>query len=127
MAKILVVDDSPTEVHLLKAALQKGGHGVITATNGVEAIETARNEKPDVILMDVVMPGINGFQATRQITQNPETKHIPVIVVSNKSQQTDRVWGLRQGAADYLAKPVKDQVLLETIRNVLAGGGKHAP
>ncbi len=100
---------------------------MITATNGVEAIETARNEKPDVILMDVVMPGINGFQATRQITQNPETKHIPVIVVSNKSQQTDRVWGLRQGAADYLAKPVKDQVLLETIRNVLAGGGKHAP
>ncbi len=127
MAKILVVDDSPTEVHLLKAALQKGGHAVITATNGVEAIETARTEKPDVILMDVVMPGINGFQATRQITQNPETKHIPVIVVSNKSQQTDRVWGLRQGAVEYLAKPVKEQVLLESIRNVLAGGGKRAP
>jgi twitching motility two-component system response regulator PilH len=127
MAKILVVDDSPTEVHLFKAALQKGGHGVITATNGEEAIETARNEKPDLILMDVVMPGINGFQATRQITQNPGTKDIPVIVVSNKSQQTDRVWGLRQGAAEYLAKPVKDQVLLETIRNVLAGGGKRAP
>ena len=106
---------------------KKGGHGVITATNGEEAIETARNEKPDLILMDVVMPGINGFQATRQITQNPGTKDIPVIVVSNKSQQTDRVWGLRQGAAEYLAKPVKDQVLLETIRNVLAGGGKRAP
>ncbi|MHB1544384.1 MAG: response regulator [Gammaproteobacteria bacterium] len=125
MAKILVVDDSPTEVHILRAMLQKAGHSVITATNGIEAIEMAQSEKPDLILMDVIMPGINGFQATRQLTHHAETKNVPVIVVTNKSQQTDRVWGLRQGASDYLVKPVTPEVLLQSVNNVLGGQSGH--
>lgn len=125
MAKILIVDDSPTEIHILRTILQKAGHSVITATNGMEAIEMARSEKPDVILMDVIMPGINGFQATRQLTHDPDTKNVPVIVVTNKSQQTDRVWGLRQGASDYLVKPVTPEILLQSVTNVLGGRGAH--
>ena len=125
MAKILVVDDSPTEVHILRTILQKAGHGVITATNGMEALEMARSEKPDLILMDVIMPGINGFQVTRQLTHHAETKNIPVIVVTNKSQQTDRVWGLRQGASDYLVKPVTPEVLMQWVTNVLGGKNGH--
>ena len=119
MAQILIVDDSPTEAHVLKGMLEKHGFEVETAENGTEGIERAKELKPDLILMDVVMPGLNGFQATRQLTKDPETSEIPVIIVTTKDQETDRVWGLRQGAKDFLTKPVGEKVLMEKINAVL--------
>ncbi|MCG6864265.1 MAG: twitching motility response regulator PilH [Thiogranum sp.] len=119
MAQILIVDDSPTEAHVLKGMLEKNGFEVETAENGTEGIERAREIKPDLILMDVVMPGLNGFQATRQLTKDPETKDIPVIIVTTKDQETDRVWGIRQGARDFLTKPVSEKTLMEKINTAL--------
>jgi len=115
MAQILIVDDSPTEAHVLKGMLEKNGFEVETAENGTEGIERARELKPDLILMDVVMPGLNGFQATRQLTKDSETKHIQVIIVTTKDQETDRVWGMRQGARDFLTKPVAEKTLMDKI------------
>lgn len=119
MAQILIVDDSPTEVHILSSMLEKSGHTVITASNGEEGIAQARAAKPDLILMDVVMPGMNGFQATRQLTKDAETAEIPIIIVTTKDQETDRVWGLRQGAKDYVTKPIDEAVLSEKINALL--------
>jgi twitching motility two-component system response regulator PilH len=113
--KILVVDDSPTERHVLTALLTSKGYQVITAENGEEGIAKAKSELPDLVLMDVVMPGLNGYQATRTLTRDPATKNIPVIVCTTKSQETDKIWGLRQGAQDYLVKPVNGQELLAKI------------
>ncbi|HFD80125.1 MAG TPA: response regulator [Gammaproteobacteria bacterium] len=120
MALILIVDDSPTEAHVLKGMLEKNGFETATAENGSEGIERAREIKPDLILMDVVMPGLNGFQATRQLTRDSETSDIPVIIVTTKDQETDRVWGLRQGAKDFLTKPVSEKNLMGKINAVLA-------
>lgn len=120
MAQILIVDDSPTEAHVLKGMLEKNGFETETAENGTEGIERAKELKPDLILMDVVMPGLNGFQATRQLTKDPQTSGIPVIIVTTKDQETDRVWGLRQGATDFLTKPVSEKVLMEKINAALA-------
>ena len=106
MARILIVDDSPTEMYKLTAMLEKHGHQVLKAENGADGVALARQEKPDAVLMDIVMPGLNGFQATRQLTKDAETSHIPVIIVTTKDQETDKVWGKRQGAKDYLTKPV---------------------
>lgn len=121
MTQILIVDDSPTEVHVLSTMLEKNGFSVISASNGEEGIETAKQGKPDLILMDVVMPGLNGFQATRELTKNPETSSIPIIIVTTKDQETDRIWGLRQGAKDYITKPVAEGELVEKIKTVLGG------
>ena len=121
MAQILIVDDSPTEIHVLSSILEKLGHSIETASNGEEGVARAKELKPDLILMDVVMPGMNGFQATRQITKDDETAHIPVIIVTTKDQETDRVWGLRQGAKDYLTKPVDEATLVEKVDALLAG------
>ncbi len=120
MAHILIVDDSPTEAHVLKGMLEKNGFETTTAQNGAEGIETAKQLQPDLILMDVVMPGLNGFQATRQLTKDPKTAGIPVIIVTTKDQETDRVWGIRQGATDFLTKPVSEKVLMEKINAALA-------
>lgn len=119
MAKVLIIDDSPTEAHILTGFLEKNGHQVITAPDGESGIISAKANNPDVILMDVVMPGLNGFQATRQLKKNAETASIPVIIVSTKSQATDRVWGMRQGANDYITKPVDESALVESLNNVL--------
>ena len=119
MANVLIVDDSPTEVHVLKGILQKGGHAVSSADNAEAGIKAAKTNKPDVILMDVVMPGMNGFQATRALSKDPETQHIPIIIVTTKDQETDRVWGLRQGAKDYVTKPVDSKDLLAKVQAVL--------
>ena len=116
--KILVVDDSPTERHVISELLVRSGYQVITAENGEEGVEKARREKPDLILMDVVMPGLNGYQATRTLTRDETTKHIPIIVCTSKGQETDRSWGLRQGALDYLVKPVKAVELLAKIAEI---------
>ncbi len=121
MPRVLIVDDSPTETYKFKEILEKNGFDIITADNGADGVAIARQELPDVVLMDVVMPGLNGFQATRQLSKNPDTKHIPVIIVTTKDQETDRVWGRRQGATDYLTKPVDETVLMETINRALGG------
>ncbi|MEF8709393.1 MAG: response regulator [Candidatus Accumulibacter propinquus] len=113
--KILVVDDSPTERHVLKVLLASNGYEVLTAESGEEGIAKAKSELPDLILMDVVMPGLNGYQATRTLTRDPTTRNIPVIVCTTKGQETDKIWGLRQGAQDYLVKPVNGQELLAKI------------
>ncbi len=121
MARILVVDDSPTQLANLVKILEANGHQAITADDGVKGVAMAEKELPDLILMDVVMPELNGFQATRKITKNPKTEHIPVILVTTKDQQTDRVWGERQGARGYVTKPPNEQELLAKINQLLAG------
>lgn len=121
MARVLVIDDSPTELYKLCTMLEKNGHQVLKGENGADGIAIAKREKPDVILMDIVMPGLNGFQATRQLTKDADTKHIPVIIVTTKDQETDRVWGRRQGAKDYLTKPVDETLLVKALKSVLAG------
>lgn len=115
ISKVMVVDDSPTERHFLSEILTKQGYQVIMAENGEEAMEKAKSLKPDLILMDVVMPGLNGFQATRAISRDEETKHIPIIMCTSKGQETDKVWGMRQGARDYLVKPINRDELLRKI------------
>ena len=113
--KVLVVDDSVTERHLLTTMLEKNGYQVFTAESGVEALSKADQVRPDIILMDVVMPGTSGFQATRTISKNETTKHIPIIICSSKGQDTDKIWGLRQGAREYLVKTVKESDLMPKI------------
>jgi twitching motility two-component system response regulator PilH len=120
MARILIVDDSPSQLVALQRIVEKLGHKVITAVDGADGVETAKREKPDLILMDVVMPNLNGFQATRQISKDPATSHIPVILVTTKDQETDKVWGMRQGAKAYVTKPVNEDQLTETINTLLA-------
>ena len=121
MARILIVDDSPTQTLSISKILKKHGHEIITAKDGEEGVEVAKAELPDLVLMDVVMPKINGFQATRQITKNPSTSHIPVIIVTTKDQETDKVWGTRQGARDYITKPIDEELLIKTVNAVLGG------
>ncbi|MBK1672083.1 two-component system response regulator [Ectothiorhodospira shaposhnikovii] len=120
MTRILVVDDSPTELHVICTMLEKNGYSVITASSGEEGMTRAREAKPDVVLMDVVMPGLNGFQATRQLSQDPETASIPVIMVTTKDQETDRVWAMRQGARDYIVKPVREKELIKSLKEILS-------
>ena len=114
--KILVVDDSKTELHHLSELLTKRGYAVRTAESGDEAMKRLAEERPDLILMDVVMPGQNGFQLTRTITRDPRFAGLPVIMCTSKNQETDRVWGLRQGAKDYVVKPVQADELITKIK-----------
>jgi twitching motility two-component system response regulator PilH len=117
---VLVVDDSPTERFFLADLLAKNGYTVITAENGEEGVAKARSEMPSVVLMDVVMPGLNGFQSTRAITKDPATQSIPVVLCTSKSNETDRIWGLRQGARDYMVKPIKPEDLLAKVAELSA-------
>ena len=112
---ILLVDDSKTELAYLSDLLAKRGFTVRTAENGEDAMKRLAEGKPDLILMDVVMPGLNGYQATRTLTRDEETKGIPVIVCTSKGQETDKIWGLRQGAVDYLVKPLNPEELLQRV------------
>ena len=120
MPLILIVDDSPTELHVMQKALEKHGYRTAAAADGAEGVRLAREMSPDLIFMDIVMPGVNGFQATRMLNNDPETSLIPIIMVTTKGQETDRVWGLRQGAVDYLVKPVSAQALVEKAQAALA-------
>ena len=122
MARILIVDDSPSQVMGISRIVEKLGHTAISAEDGAAGVEAAKRELPDLILMDVVMPNLNGFQATRSITREPTTKHIPVILVTTKDQDTDRVWGMRQGAKAYLAKPFGEDELAALIAQYLTPG-----
>jgi len=119
MTHILIIDDSPTEVHVFKSMLLNNDIEVSVAKNGEEGIEKAIETKPDCILMDVVMPGKNGFQATRDLSRNPATSTIPVIIITTKDQETDKIWGMRQGAKDYIVKPAVEQDLIQRINKVL--------
>lgn len=121
MALVLIVDDSPTELRAYRQMLEKNGHQVETAKDGEESLQLARKIKPDLILMDVVMPGMNGFQATRSLAKDPATAEIPIVIITTKDQETDKVWGMRQGARDYLVKPVKEAELIERVTDVLSG------
>jgi len=114
--KILLVDDSKTELHFLSELLTKRGYSVRTAESGEEAMRRLAEDKPDLILMDVVMPGQNGFQLTRTITRDPRFAGVPVIMCTSKNQETDRVWGMRQGAKDYVVKPVVPDELIAKIK-----------
>jgi len=119
MAKILIVDDSDTYLHLLSKLVSDEGHEAITANGGEQAVQMAAEHHPDLILMDIVMPDLNGFQATRKIGKNEASSDIPVIFVTTKDQETDRIWGMRQGAAGYVTKPVDKKELLGKINEVL--------
>ena len=112
---VLVVDDSPTDRQHLQDILAKGGYNVSTAASAEEGISKAKQSKPDLVLMDVVLPGHNGYQATRELSKDEATKNIPVILCTSKSQETDRVWGMRQGARDYIVKPVNAAELMAKI------------
>lgn len=115
---VLVVDDSPTDLHLLNNYLESNGYTTLNATSGEEALQKASSERPDLILMDVVMPGMNGFEATRSLSRNPETRDIPVIVVTSKTQETDKIWAMRQGARDFVSKPVDEKTLISMIKRL---------
>lgn len=120
MALVLIADDSPTDQHIIARALERHGYETVVARDGAEAIELAERRSPDLILMDIVMPGMNGYQATRHLAQNPATASIPIVIISTKTQAADQVWGLRQGAVRYLTKPVRDEDLVEAVRTALA-------
>lgn len=117
--KILICDDSPTERFFLADLLVKRGYSVITAENGDEAVEKTRSEKPSLVVLDVVMPGLSGFQVTRALSRDPATQDIPVILCTSKSNETDRIWGLRQGAREYVTKPIKPDELLAKIADLV--------
>jgi twitching motility two-component system response regulator PilH len=121
MARILLIEDSPTDTAVLTRLLEKHGHRVLASASAEEGIEVCKRELPDMVLMDVVLPGMNGFQATRAITREPTTKHIPVLIVSTKGMETDRAWGMRQGARDYIVKPPSEDALLARIDQLLGG------
>lgn len=120
MAKVLIVDDSPTQIFVLKKLIEKWGHETLIAENGDQALEIARQEQPDVILMDIIMPGMSGFQATRKLAKDEATHDIPVIFVSTKDGEADRVWGMRQGAIGFVTKPVNPDALLSAITDAVA-------
>lgn len=120
MPKVLIVDDSPAQLYSLKRIVEKGGLETVTADSGEMALKIALMEHPSVILMDVVMPGMSGYQATRKLTRDASTRNIPVIFVTSKSEESDKVWGMRQGARDYITKPVNPAHLLTAIRDALA-------
>jgi len=113
---ILVVDDSATDRQYLSDILVKNGYKVTTAENAEEALSKVKQINPDLVLMDVVLPGQNGYQATRTLSKDEATKHIPVIMCTTKGQETDKLWGMRQGARDYIVKPASQDDLLAKIK-----------
>jgi len=119
MALILIADDSPTEVFMLKKILEKHKHQIIIAEDGKQAIELTHNKKPNLIVMDVIMPNLNGFQTTRHLTKDPQTSDIPIVIVSSKDQESDKLWGLRQGAKGYLGKPITEELLMAEVNKLL--------
>ncbi|MBA0397920.1 response regulator [Stenotrophomonas maltophilia] len=123
MARILIVDDSPSQLLGIQRIVEKLGHQILTATDGAAGVETAKAELPNLVLMDVVMPNLNGFQATRTLARDEATRHIPVILVTTKDQDTDRMWGMRQGAKAYITKPFSEDELSEVLERVFAGQG----
>ncbi len=120
MARILLIEDSPTDTAVLTQLLERNGHDVIASGNAEDGIEVCRREQPDLVLMDVILPGMNGFQATRALSRDEHTRTIPVLIVSTKGMETDKAWGLRQGARDYIVKPPREDELIARINELLA-------
>jgi len=120
VATILIIDDSPTDVRVFTTLLERAGHQVVAVGSAEEGIERARAELPDLIIMDVIMPGMNGFQATRTLSRDPITSAVPIVMITTKSMETDRVWGLRQGARAFITKPVNEKELLTCINDLLS-------
>ena len=119
MARILLIEDSPTDTAVLTQLLQRNGHQVLASTSAEDGIEVCKRELPDLVLMDVVLPGMNGFQATRALARDEVTKSIPVLIVSTKGMETDKAWGMRQGAKDYVVKPPVEADLIGRINALL--------
>jgi twitching motility two-component system response regulator PilH len=119
VAKILIIDDSPTDVRVFTTLLERAGHRVDAVNNAEDGIERVRVTQPDLVIMDVIMPGMNGFQATRTLTRDPETSAVPIVIITTKSMETDRVWGMRQGAKAFITKPVNEKELLACIDELL--------
>lgn len=119
MARILIIDDSPTDTRVFTTTLEKHGHEVLSAGSAEDGVELCKKEHPDLVLMDVILPGMNGFQATRALSRDESTSDIPIIIVSTKNMETDRVWGMRQGAKAYLTKPVNESQLIKTVKELL--------
>ena len=119
MARILLIEDSPTDTAVLTQLLERNGHEVLSSGSAEDGIEACRREKPDLVLMDLVLPGMNGFQATRALSRDADTKTIPVLIVSTKGMDTDKAWGLRQGAKDYIVKPPREDDLIARINALL--------
>ncbi len=122
MANILIIDDSPTDIRVFSTLLERAGYQVIAVSSAEEGIERARAEPPHLIIMDVIMPGMNGFQATRTLTRDPLTAAVPIVMITTKSMETDRVWGMRQGARAFITKPVNEKELLACISELLSSG-----
>ena len=120
MANIFIIDDSPTDVRVFTTLLERAGHQVVAVSSAEEGIERVRSDLPDLVIMDVIMPGMNGFQATRTLTRDPVTAAIPVVMITTKSMETDRVWGMRQGARAFITKPVNEKELLTCINDLLS-------
>ena len=120
MATILIIDDSPTDVRVFTTLLERAGHQVVAVSTAEEGIERVRAELPDLVIMDVIMPGMNGFQATRTLSRDPVTSAVPIVMITTKSMETDRVWGLRQGARAFITKPVNEKELLACINDLLS-------
>jgi len=120
MSRVLIVDDSPAQLYSLRKIVEQGGHQTLVADCGERALEVATDEQPEVILMDIMMPGMSGYTATRRLGRNEGTCNIPVIFVSSRTNESDRVWGLQQGARDYVTKPVNPQILLSAISAAMA-------
>ncbi|MBT5229731.1 MAG: response regulator [Methylococcales bacterium] len=118
MKQVLIVEDSPTELHILRTIMEKNNFVVSVANNGIEGIEMVKRSPPDIILMDVVMPEMNGFKATRALKKDEATSHIPIIMVTTKAQETDRVWAMRQGVDAYLNKPVDAKELMKSVKEL---------
>lgn len=119
MAHILIIDDSPTDIRVFTTLLEKNGHKVSSAGSAEEGIALAKRERPDLVIMDVIMPGMNGFQATRMLSRDADTSAIPILIITTKSMETDRVWGIRQGAKDFMVKPVAESELLGRIQKLI--------
>ena len=120
MANILIIDDSPTDIRVFTTLLERAGHHVAAVSSAEEGIERVRSELPDLIIMDVIMPGMNGFQATRTLSRDPVTAAVPIVMITTKSMETDRVWGLRQGARAFITKPVQEKELRACINELLS-------
>ena len=123
VARILLIEDSPTDTAVVSQLLERNGHQVLAASSAEDGIEACKREMPDLVLMDVVLPGMNGFQATRALGRDGGTKEIPVLIVSTKGMETDQAWGMRQGAKGYLVKPVKEDVLVNEVNRLLGAAG----
>jgi|SRR5690625_24810 len=119
MAHILIIDDSPADVRVFTTLLEREGHTVSSVGNAEDGIEHVRRKRPDAVIMDVIMPGMNGFQATRTLSRDPDTREVPILIITTKSMETDRVWGLRQGARDFITKPISEKDFLARIGKLL--------